>query len=186
MSEAFSLERLAKFYIGIDPGQSGAIAIINESSDVIELEDYPGDEISCAKLISNIMVDLNLEAKTVTLKAAIEKVHAMPKQGVTSMFKFGTNFGIWRGMIAMAGIPFILVPPRTWQKGVINKAQDKKPALAAAARMFPEAELYGPRGGGKDGRADALLIADYCRRYFSQTHQSPKLKIVRKRRTQSD
>ena len=92
----------------------------------------------------------------------------MPKQCVVSMFKFGMNYGIWKGMLASFEIPFIEITPKTWQKGVISKAQDKKPALAAAGRMFPTAELTGPRGGGKDGRADALLIADFCRRQFLQ------------------
>jgi len=88
----------------------------------------------------------------------------MPKQGVASTFKFGTNYGIWRGILAAFEIPFYTVGVHQWQKGVIQKAQDKKPALAAASRLFPTAELYGPRGGGKDGRADALLIAHWCRR----------------------
>jgi crossover junction endodeoxyribonuclease RuvC len=99
-----------------------------------------------------------------SLVGAIEYCHAMPKQGVTSMFKFGTNYGIWHGILAALQIPFYIARPAQWQKGVIKKAQDKKPAVAAAARIFPGAELHGPRGGAKDGRADALLIAYWCRR----------------------
>ena len=146
------------FYLGIDPGAGGAAALIDQDCKVHMLKDWPGDEIAAAKLIK--------ELKDEKIYAAIEKVHSMPKQGVVSMFKFGTNFGIWRMGMAMADIPFVLVPPQRWQKGIIHKAQDKKPALVAAARLFPKAELYGPRGGGKDGRADALLIAYWCLREF--------------------
>ncbi len=152
------------FYLGIDPGASGAMAMIDQDCKVHLLKDWPGDEVEVAKIIKGI--------KNENIHAAIEKVHAMPRpaegKGMSSIasFKFGTNFGIWRMGMAMADIPFVLVSPQQWQKGMISKAQDKKPALAAAARLFPKAELYGPRGGGKDGRADALLIAYWCLREF--------------------
>ena len=149
-------------YLGIDPGQTGAIAAINSSLEVIFLEDYPGDEIGISVLLKKIQK----HHKNLVPYAALEKVHAMPKQGVSSTFKFGTNYGMWRGALAAYAIPFFNPTPQAWQKGVISRAQDKKPALAAARRLFPSAELTGPRGGAKDGRADALLIADWCRRQF--------------------
>jgi crossover junction endodeoxyribonuclease RuvC len=166
------------FYIGIDPGQSGAIAVIDSQNNIIQLKDWPGDEIQAAKIVQATKKVVREEK--MNLVGAIEYCHAMPKQGVSSMFKFGTNYGIWMGVssmfkfgtnygiwmgiLAALDIPFYVVTPAKWQKGVIKKAQDKKPALAAAARIFPKAELYGPRGGGKDGRADALLIAYWCKR----------------------
>ena len=148
------------FYIGIDPGQSGAVAVINKDRVILGLYDYPGDETQAASLIRDIVGPIQQHV------AVIEKVHAMPKQGVSSTFKFATNYGIWKGILAAYQIPFTEARPQLWQKGVIAKAQDKKPAVAAAGRMFPSAELFGPRGGAKDGRADALLIADYCRRLY--------------------
>jgi hypothetical protein len=150
------------FYIGIDPGQAGAIAVIDLHNQVIQLEDWPGDEIQGSRIVQ--ATKKVVRGEKMHLVGAIEYCHAMPKQGVTSMFKFGTNYGIWMGILAALDIPFYVVTPAKWQKGVIKKAQDKKPALAAAARIFPKAELYGPRGGGKDGRADALLIAYWCKR----------------------
>ena len=150
-----------RLFIGIDPGQTGAIAMINETNIVIALKDWPGDEIQAAAVVREIVIK-----NTVGLNAAIEYVHAMPKQGVTSMFKFGTNYGVWRGILAAFAIPFFTVRPQQWQKEVVKKAEGKKAAVAAAGRMFPDAELYGPRGGAKDGRADALLIAHWCRRQY--------------------
>ena len=153
---------MSQLFIGIDPGQSGALAMIDEINDVIVLSDWPGDEIGAATIVREIKMKAQ-HHKSILL-GAIERVHSMPKQGVASTFKFGTNYGIWRGILASFEIPFFTVGVHQWQKGVIQKAQDKKPALAAASRLFPAAELYGPRGGGKDGRADALLIAHWCRR----------------------
>jgi len=167
-------------FMGIDPGQTGAIALIDKKQEVYLLRDYPGDEVAAAEIVSEIIGRFGMEYRS-RLFAALEKVHAMgmpgkpcpvckrrPAQGVTSTFKFGMNFGIWKGILAAFSIPFILPAPQTWQKGIIAKAQDKSPAVAAAARMFPsiKTQLYGPRGGKKDGRADALLIADYCRRQY--------------------
>lgn len=158
--------KLSILFIGIDPGKSGALAAISDYQDITCLEDWPGDEVATA----NIVRTLTQYAKNhnIQLKAAIEKVHSMPKQGVASSFKFGTNFGIWKGVLASFQIPFHEVTPQAWQKGVLKKAQDKKPALAAARRIFPQAELVGSRGGAKDGRADALLIADWCRRQYTR------------------
>jgi len=149
-------------FIGIDPGAIGAIAFIDPLQNIIQLRDWPGDELQAAQIV----ILGKLMCGDSNLKGAIEKVHSMPGQGVRSMFSFGTNFGIWRGILATLEIPFLLPAPQTWQKGILHKAQDQQPKLAAAGRMFPGAELYGPRGGGKDGRADALLIADWCRRQF--------------------
>ena len=158
---------MSQFFIGIDPGQSGALAMIDETNfgnNVAVLSDWPGDEIAAAAIVREIK--MNADHRKDILLGAIERVHSMPKQGVASTFKFGTNYGIWRGILAAFEIPFYTVGVHQWQKGVIQKAQDKKPALAAASRLFPEAELYSPRGGGKDGRADALLIAHWCRRQY--------------------
>lgn len=158
--------------MGIDPGKSGAIAVINSGGEIKYLFDWPGDEIQAAGIVRYISTN------TAYLSASIEKVSAMPKQGVTSMFKFGTNYGIYKGILAALKIPFVEVRPQAWQKGVVSKKQDgKKANVAAAGRMFPSAELHGPRGGAKDGRADALLIADWCRRQYSQPTD-----IKRKRR----
>jgi len=152
---------MANFYIGIDPGASGAIALIDDSQKIYLLEDYPGNEVLASSIIRGIF---NKWSNFDGLYAAIEKAHAMPKQGVKSMFSFGMNYGSWLGIISAFEIPVITITPHQWQKGVISKAQDKKPSIAAASRMFPQAILTGPRGGKKDGRADALLIADFCRR----------------------
>lgn len=151
--------KFSRLYLGIDPGATGAVALIDDFRNIVVLADWPGDEIQAARIIREM--DLS------KVRAVVEKVHHMPGQGGSSSFKFGTNYGVWKGILAMAGIPYYEAPPQKWQKGVITtKAQDKKPSLAIAGRLFPKAELVGPKGGGKDGRSDALLIADYCRKTY--------------------
>lgn len=141
-------------YIGIDPGQTGAVAVLHP--DGYEVWDWPGDEVAAAERVRYIHNRYQVRL------AAIEQVSAMPGQGVSSMFKFGANFGAWKGILAALAIPFRTVRPQEWQKGLVPKKEGTvKPSLTVARRMFPLAEL----GRQKDhGRADALLIAEWARR----------------------
>ena len=147
-------------FVGIDPGKSGAFCLLAKNGS-IRFFDFPkdGNLHHYWRRLDNI-----IRANNVQL-CVLEKVHAMPKQGVTSMFSFGTNFGLWQGFLIAWEIPFQLVAPQTWMKNLTFKADGadtKKRVGSAAMRLFPHAELTGPKGGFKDGRADALLMAYYA------------------------
>ena len=148
-----------KAWMGIDPGQTGAIAVITDGT-YYEAQDWPGDETGAAELARSFLISYDLRL------CALEMVGSIPiqgrKQGGSSMFKFGANWGIWRGILAALHIPFILVRPQEWQKGLVPKKAegDDKPSLAVARRMFPDAELHLKK---HNGRADALLLAYYAR-----------------------
>lgn len=144
-------------YLGIDPGQTGAMAVIEPKANIADVYDWPGDEVAAARLMRQI---ISFGQHTWITRAVLEDVHAMPKQGVVSTFKFGTNFGIWRGILAALEIPFVLVKPQTWKKefGLIKK--DKLESLYAARRRWPEVELHLKK---HHGRADALWMAEYAR-----------------------
>ena len=142
-----------KCYIGIDPGISGAIAIIDNQREILLLADWPGNAVAAYRIILDVIFDVDSEA------AAIESVHSMPGQGVSSTFKFGQNFGIWQGILATLGISTLLPTPHAWQKGVIHKGDGPDPksrSMAAALRLFPKADI---RLKTHHSRADALLIA---------------------------
>ena len=150
-----------KVYLGIDPGKSGALAIVDSDGGLVEATDYPGDVCAAASIVRDWRTVHGASIE----RAAIELVHSMPGQGVKSMFSFGENYGAWQGILAALFIPFILVKPQQWQKGVIRPgdgADAKARSLAVARRMFPDAELSRKKDHGK---ADALLLADYARRW---------------------
>ena len=190
-----------KLFVGIDPGAKGALAAIDEKNCIIAGFDWPGDEIQTAAKVREFLDDHTVynpikEGRPFQLYAALEYVHSRPGQGVASVFSFGANYGIWQGVLASFQIPYMIVSPKEWQKGILKKIslptsmtqllknaetkEEKKKAkskiaamrkkaikkaiMTAAARIFPAAELYGPRGGKKDGRADALLIALWCKK----------------------
>jgi crossover junction endodeoxyribonuclease RuvC len=141
-----------KAYIGIDPGQSGAVALLPDD-ELPQVEDWPGDPSSAAEVLKDWSMEYQVQL------VALESVHAMPKQGVTSTFKFGANFGTWQGIIAVLGLPCLMPRPTEWQKGLVRKSDGKDPkarSLAVARRLFPDAELSKKKD---HGRADALLLA---------------------------
>ena len=142
-------------YIGIDPGKNGGYAIINTLNDIQEA--YPWDE----KQFVNSMWTINGEVA----KCCLEKVGAMPGQGVTSTFTFGEGFGFIQGVLTAYGIPFQLVPPQKWKKE-FSLNSDKQKSIEVCQRLFPNVSLYRTERCKKphDGMAEALLMAEYARR----------------------
>lgn len=102
-------------------------------------------------------------------RVCLEKVSAMPKQGVSSTFRFGTGWGMVRGVCAALAIPVVLVPPTVWKKQVLlGLPHDKAGAVQLCSSRWPTADLVLP--GCRvphDGLADALCLADYARRLES-------------------
>jgi len=149
-----------KVWVGIDVGAKGAVAVINKDNDVLELMDYS----------DNLADDLTMiKAKYDVSMMVVEKVSAMPGQGVTSMFSFGIKFGEILGICNTLGLPFVLVRPQEWMKSLglpKDKNQRKKAIGSMAKSMFPGCDIYGPKGGLKDGRSDALMMASYCKRTY--------------------
>jgi crossover junction endodeoxyribonuclease RuvC len=141
--------------LGIDPGISGAIAFyFPDHPERISVEDMPivageVDAVTLAKRISAMAPDV----------AILERVNAMPGQGVSSTFKFGRSYGVVIGVIGAATIPLHLVTPAKW-KGHLRLSSDKEMARALALRLFPACSDHFKRK--KDhGRAEAALIARY-------------------------
>lgn len=81
-------------FAGSDPGQSGALAIVSTDMQTVNAWDFPGSIEAAADLLRDVM----FEYKPVL--TGIEKVGAMPKQGVSSTFKFGHNYGSWLGAMS--------------------------------------------------------------------------------------
>lgn len=142
-------------YIGIDPGAKGSMCLISNGKVVFkdfDLKDYS----STLKAF--------LDTDDTELMVAIEKVHAMPGQGVSSSFSFGQRLGELEGMLTALQIPYELVAPKDWQKACgIPAKSDKKGIASVIQKLYPTAELYGNKGGLRDGRSDALGLAHFIR-----------------------
>jgi crossover junction endodeoxyribonuclease RuvC len=154
--------------IGIDPGLSGGIAIL-DNTNVIELFNMPvmpdgkknKRQLNSALLVKLIRDNIKNLEDTVMV---VEQVNAMPGQGVTSMFNFGQTFGAIKGICAALGLPIFFVRPAKWKKHfeLINSSKDS--SRTKAIEMYPS--ISEQLSKKKDvNKSDAILIA----RYYSET-----------------
>ena len=154
--------------IGIDPGLSGGIAILedNKVKEIFDMPVMPDGKKNKRQLNNAFLAQLikeNIENIEDTIMV-VEQVNAMPGQGVTSMFNFGQTFGAIKGICAALGLPIFLVRPSKWKKHfeLINSSKDA--SRTKAIEMYPLiAEKLSKK---KDvNKSDAILIA----RYYSET-----------------
>ncbi len=147
---------------GIDPGLSGALAIYDTDDTQLEIHDMPTVEVLRngkkkrevnASLVADIIAGKGIGA------AYLERVGAMSKQGVSSVFSFGRSVGIIEGVIAAYAIPITIVTPQAWQKAVMVRG-GKDGSRERAIELFPrDSEAF--KRKKDDGRSDATLIAYY-------------------------
>ena len=94
----------------------------------------------------------------------IEKVHAMPHDGRSSLFKFGVNYGAWLGILnSVKGINKIVeVSPQKWMKFWENKIGEKLPKIKKDRKnkLKEIASIYTERPATL-WNADAVLITMY-------------------------
>lgn len=94
--------------------------------------------------------------------AILEKVHTMPKQGIASAGKFMEHFGFLQGILTANGVPYEMISPQRWQKDMgCLTGGNKNVSKAAAQRLFPSIKMT-------HAIADAILLAEYCRRLIAQ------------------
>ena len=157
--------------IGIDPGLSGGIAVLDDLK-IFEIFDMPimsegkknKNQLNSAQLV-NIM-NKHVLGKDNTF-VIVEQVSAMPGQGVTSMFNFGQTFGSIKGICAALGLPIFYVRPAKWKKHfeLINSSKDA--SRTKVIEMYPS--ISSRLAKKKDvNKADAILIARYFRDCHSQ------------------
>lgn len=146
-------------YIGIDPGKTGGIVSINEEGSLLSMQPFDKG-VSLA-----LALGLDNEWGPDDQRIIIEKVHAMPGQGVTSMFNFGMNFGFIRGWLNASGHKYRMVTPQEWQKplkGVAGEdAKDRTKNYCEEEWGLSRFILPRCRVPHK-GLMDAAAIAHYC------------------------
>lgn len=164
-------------WIGIDPGLDGAVAWIDDRSAGVTVADTPvltyhqGRKVRREYMFSTMRQLLeDMTDRGVPQLATLERVGAMPGQGVASMFAMGHGLGVWKGLLAGLGIPFQLVTPVVWKRryGLLHK--DKDASRVVAQQRFPRIDLQLKK---HHGRADALFLALYGKeRHESQASEA--------------
>ena len=154
--------------IGIDPGVSGGISIL-ENKKVIEVYDMPTmidgkknkRQVNGAQVANIIKEKLDDNKETVVV---VEQVNAMPGQGVTSMFNFGQSFGVIKGICSALSLPIYFVRPTKWKRHFNLIKTNKDASRTKAIEIYPGISHKISRKKDSN-KADAILIA----RYFNDT-----------------
>lgn len=153
--------------VGIDPGLAGGVAALDATGAVVGVWPMPvaGGEVHAAGLADLLRSLRCLDVHQDIGRVCLEKVSAMPKQGVASTFRFGCGWGMVRGVCAALAVSVTLVPPPLWKRRVLlGLPHDKAGAVQFCASRWPTADLVltGCRVP-HDGIADALCLAEYGR-----------------------
>ena len=170
-------------HVGIDPGKNGYICINYKGS--IEFKRIPLiGKVYDVKELSELFGTIKaIGDMTSHVHCVIEDVHAIFGSAAGSTFEFGYGVGLLEMGLVAYNIPFTKVAPKKWQKqmfegipeqkkpsstGKTMKTDTKLMAEMAAKRIFPNIDLRDTERCKKshDGKVDALLICEYCKRNF--------------------
>lgn len=158
-------------FIGVDPGQQGAIAVLSDQSRIISVVDMPGwGNEPDASAVFGI---LDAVAPTPELMVAIEEPFANPRASAISQMTQGIAYGMLLGVIGSMEVRHERIKPQEWKKALglkmsatLTHAQKKDNSRKRASELWPaKAELFARKKD--DGRAEACLIAECMRRRWS-------------------
>jgi len=147
-------------YLGVDPGLSGALAIIETINSVpvlIDAIDMPSTGTG-AKARVDIIAAAEWIAKHAPSTAYVERAQAFPGQGASSGFSYGRAVGALEAVVALCAIPMILVEASVWKRQLRLPGKDKEAARQRALQLFPSQHALFARKRDH-GRAEAALIA---------------------------
>lgn len=158
-----------KYFLGIDPGVTGAWALIDGNGKFIAVDNVDimrkGKGSSVVKNYINpkgLLDTFNKSTENIdksSIVVYLENVHSWPQDAPHTAFSLGDSFGAIRAVVACMGLRLELVTPQAWKKHFKIPAE-KEISRSLAIQLFPEASSFLKRN--KDGdRAEALLIALY-------------------------
>ena len=145
--------------LGIDPGLHGAIACLSLDRGLVKVARMPTVKVTVGKVSKTRIACQELARFIIEQKpqhAFLEAVHAMPGQGVTSMFTFGQAFGQIEGVLAALRVPVTYVTPTSWKREM-QVGRDKSSSRMRAIQLWP-AHAGSFVRVKDDGVAEAALI----------------------------
>lgn len=148
-------------FCGIDPGDKGALAFINEAGTLIQHKQF-----------SSRMERYEYLLKDTPDVVYLEKLWGIPPSAAATNFNLGCHFCCDQFIMELLKISYQEVAAKTWQLRVLNyrgsnkNRASKKASIAFVTKKYPELKL--PQRTLKDideysGIADAICIALYGR-----------------------
>jgi hypothetical protein len=167
----------APIFVGIDPGATGAVALLAWGKAFVG--DIP--VLKVKKSGGGYKTEMNIPAALQALRVlgpvrnqirvAVEQAQVQAPGarggagafGATTMtaFRVGTSFGIWLGVLATMGLPYARIAPQAWKRSLGLSGKDKEASRLLALELFPGTDLNLKK---HSDRAEAVLIAEYHRR----------------------
>ena len=154
-------------YLGIDPGFSGALAVLDKDLQVIHYQDMPIIEVAKKRELDepelrNIF--RRFSPYYVNLTVGIEKSQTMPNQGIVSRGRFMASYGCLRGLCVGMSLPYILIRPPSWKKVMLaDMPKEKGSSIQKVGQLYPGIKLTRKKD---HGISDAILIARYMGTYL--------------------
>jgi hypothetical protein len=146
-------------FLGVDPGLTGAIALVDADGRLHMIEDMPitarGNGRVKHEVDSAGLIHLLRPHGADIVHGVLEVLGARPGQGVASMFSLGHSFGTASAVLSCLGVPFELLSAAKWKR-LVELPAEKTLVLAAARRRWPAAPLARAK---HHGRAEALFMA---------------------------
>lgn len=163
------------YYVGIDPGFKGAVAVMNAAGTTARVWPMPITQ----KDGRDRSREIDLEELDLIFKAigylpenqiiGIEWPTTRPDEGAERSERFGRQKGYLEAFCFCKGLPYHKIAPNLWKGRLGLDGKTIAGANERAAKYFetfyPERSnlIRGPRGGVLDGPLDALLIAHFLR-----------------------
>lgn len=138
----------------LDPGASGGLAVIDDRGRA-QAWPFPATERDIHDLVAEFAPRISV--------CYLEAVHSFPRQGATSTFAFGRNYGFLRGLLIALKVPFVEVSPQRWKKAMglqmsskDAKVDKKNLSKRLAQQLYPDIKIT-------HAISEALLLATYGR-----------------------
>ena len=150
-------------YIGIDPGKSGGLVVIDETGNAKAYK-CPEKVLDMSLLFQNAVGNTAPD----NVKLLMERVWARPTNATRAAFTYGVNYGQWLGIAASHEIKMYTTLPNTWIKWIgcpkALEVRKRKHWLRDKAK-----ELYPNLKKVTLATADAILIGHYAKEeYFNE------------------
>jgi len=141
--------------IGIDPGASGAIVLLEKMEPVEWIRMPTLKEGNATRVNASALQDFVYQNRPDHI--FVERVHAMPGNGAVSMFNFGHSVGVVMGVIA--GLPHTTVTPQAWKKAAGLIGTEKDASRSRAIQLWPKWYDLNRKGAGQAFAVAALIAA---------------------------
>jgi hypothetical protein len=178
---------MSNYFVGIDPGFLGGVAVLREDGYLAQAVPMPVEETGGKRQIDiPSLVDLlatygsvaTVSRPRASVVVALERAGARPGEGRGSIATYLQGYGEIRGALRALSISMLDVAPQTWKKLIFTgrakgktKAEQKAAAVAYVRQRYPDANLLPtPRHKvPKDGIAEAICLAEYAMRVTCPT-----------------